>query len=113
MPEPRPLVAIERLSASVSEICLSGEASTCCSIAASFCISDFSFSSFSLRCVFFSSTVSDGSCRSIRGIKLREITGDALLQLRATFLHLGRSKVLVTIVHRFELRPVDGNATLR
>src|SRR5262249_17050599 len=107
MPEPRPLVAIERLSASVTEISLSAEASTRCSIASSLSISDFSFSSFSLRCVFFSSTVSDGRLLPIGGIKLHEITGDALLQLRATFLHLGRSKVLVTIVHRFELRPVD------
>jgi len=29
MPEPRPLVAIERQSGSVSDICLSGEASKC------------------------------------------------------------------------------------
>src|SRR6266851_701970 len=35
MPEPRPLVAIERQSGSVSDICLSGEASNAFSIAAS------------------------------------------------------------------------------
>src|ERR1700737_3820160 len=34
MPEPRPLVAIERQSGSVSDICLSGEASNAFSIAA-------------------------------------------------------------------------------
>ena len=36
MPEPQPLVAIERLSGPVSEICLSGEAPTCLSTASSF-----------------------------------------------------------------------------
>ncbi len=61
MPEPRPLVAIERQSGSVSDICLSGEASNAFSIAASRFTSSSSFASFSLSRVLVSSTVSDGS----------------------------------------------------
>jgi hypothetical protein len=41
-----------------------GAASTCCPIAASLSISDFSFSSFSLIRTFFNVSVFDGSCRS-------------------------------------------------
>src|SRR3981081_3735219 len=63
-PEPRPLVAIERESGSVSEICWSGEASICFSIAARRCISLSSFASFSLSRVVLSASVSEGSCRS-------------------------------------------------
>ena len=61
MPEPRPLVAIERQSGSVSDICLSGEASNALSIAASRYTASSSFASFSLSRVLISSTVSDGS----------------------------------------------------
>src|ERR1700716_4302342 len=63
-PEPRPLVAIERESGSVSEICWSGEASICLSIAARRCISLSSFASFSFSGVVFGASVSEGSCRS-------------------------------------------------
>jgi hypothetical protein len=52
------------LSGSVSEICWSGVANSCFSMASSLAISDFSFVSFSLKRVFFSSIVSDRSCRS-------------------------------------------------
>ena len=61
MPEPRPLVAIERQSGSVSDICLSGQASNAFSIAASRFTSSSSFAGFSLSRVLVSSTVSDGS----------------------------------------------------
>src|SRR5437899_641557 len=57
----RQLVAIERQSGSVSDICLSGEASNAFSIAASRFTSSSSFASFSLSRVLVSSTVSDGS----------------------------------------------------
>jgi hypothetical protein len=46
----------------------------------------------------------------IRGIKRSQITGDALLQLRPSLLDLGLGEILVAIVHRFELRPVNGDA---
>jgi hypothetical protein len=59
--EPRPLVAIERQSGSVSDICLSGEASNAFSIAASRFTSSSSFARFSLSRVLVSSAVSDGS----------------------------------------------------
>ena len=55
MPDPRPLVAIERQSGSVSDICLSGEASNAFSIAASRFTSSSSFASFSLSRVLVSS----------------------------------------------------------
>src|ERR1700676_4321666 len=61
MPEPGPLVAIERQSGSVSDICLSGEASNAFSIAASRFTSSSSVASFSLSRVLVSSTASDGS----------------------------------------------------
>jgi hypothetical protein len=61
MPVPLPLVAIDRASGSVREICWSGASSTCLSIAFSDCIRRRGPSIFSLIRVVFASDTS--SCR--------------------------------------------------
>jgi len=63
-------------------VCWSGTANTCFSMAWSLAISDFSFVSFSFKCVFFSSIASDGSHRSTVSSP-RQIARDVLFQLRA------------------------------
>src|SRR4249920_2047053 len=102
MPEPRPLVAIERLSGSVSEICRSGDASISFSIAARRCISLSSLTSFSFRWLL-----------QVGRVELREITRHALLQLCAAPFHFPAREVLVAGVDGFELTPIDRNARCR
>ena len=80
MPDPRPLVAIERASGSVSEICRSGAASICSSRPAS------RFISCPRRAIFsFSRTDLGGQfgCRllTIGRVELREVARHALLDL--------------------------------
>src|SRR6266851_4249778 len=117
MPEPRPLVAIERQSGSVSDICLSGEASNAFSIAASRFTSSSSFASFSLSRVLVSSTVSDGSSPAAvwrsGGVQLAHVARHALFDLLLAALDLALREVVVATVHSLELAPVDGNAGLR
>src|SRR5258708_7008449 len=117
MPEPRPLVAIERQSGSVSDICLSGEASNAFSIAASRFTSSSSFASFSLSRVLVSSTVSDRlfSCGSLAvgGVELAHVARHALFDLLLATPDLALREVVVTTVHGLELAAVDGNAGLR
>jgi hypothetical protein len=47
---------------------------------------------------------------TISRIELREIAGDALVDLFQTPLHLGLGEILVTIVHRLELAAIDRHA---
>src|SRR5258708_34539788 len=117
MPEPRPLVAIERQSGSVSDICLSGEASNAFSIAASRFTSSSSFASFSLSRVLVSSTVSDRlfSCGSLAvgGVELAHVARHALFDLLLAAPDLALREVVVATVHGLELTAVDGNAGFR
>src|SRR6266700_766639 len=117
MPEPRPLVAIERQSRSVSDICLSGEASNAFSIAASRFTSSSSFASFFLSRVLVSSTASERlfSCGSpaVGGVELAHVARHALFDLLLAPLDFTLRKVVVATVHGLELAPVDGNAGLR
>src|SRR3977135_539823 len=116
MPEPRPLVAIERQSGSVSDICLSGEASNAFSIAASRFTSSSSFASFSLSRVLVSSTVFRRlfSCGSLAvgGVELAHVARHALFDLLLAALDLALREVVVATVHGLELAAVDGNAGL-
>src|SRR5712671_2336777 len=98
MPEPRPLVAIERQSGSVSEICLSGEASNAFSIAASRFTSSSSFSCGSL---------------AVGGVELAHVARHTLFDLLLATLDLALREVVVATVHGLELAAVDGNAGLR
>src|SRR3954468_5961548 len=112
MPEPRPLVAIERQSGSVSDICLSGEASNAFSIAASRFTSSSSFASFSLSRVLVSSTVSDGSSPAAvwwsAVSSLTHVARHALFDLLLAALDLALREVVVATVHGFKLAAVDG-----
>src|SRR5215467_4929235 len=110
MPEPRPLVAIDRESGSVSEICASGEASLSCSIAFKRCSSLASLASFSLRCAVLVASASDGPCRSAVSSWLRY---HALLDLLQPALHLRTREILVARVHRLELAAVNRHARAR
>src|SRR5476651_1500055 len=88
MPEPRPLVAIERQSGSVSDICLSGEASNAFSIAASRFTSSSSFASFSLSQQHrFRRLFSCGSL-AVGGVQLAHVARHALLDLLLAALDL-------------------------
>src|SRR6202030_1675602 len=117
MPEPRPLVAIERQSGSVSDICLSGEASNAFSIAASRFTSSSSFASFSLKpCLGQQHRFRRlFSCRSpaVGGIELAHGARHALFDLLLAALDLALREVVVATVHGLELAAVDSNAGLR
>src|ERR1700730_16697470 len=113
MPEPRPLVAIERQSGSVSDICLSGEASNAFSIAAS---------RFTLLRAFLKPRLSQQyrfrrlfSCGSLAvgGVELAHVARHALFNLLLAALDLALREVVVATVHGLELAAVDGNAGLR
>src|ERR1700745_1946294 len=109
MPEPRPLVAIERQSGSVSDICLSGEASNAFSIAAGRFTSSSSFESFSLSRVLVSWTASDGLLlqHSVgQRCRVGSVARHALFDLLLAALDLALRKV---VVHGLELAAVDGN----
>src|SRR5246500_2722894 len=117
MPEPRPLVSIKRQSGSVSDICLSGEASNAFSIAAS------RFTSFfELRELFLKPRLSQQhrfrrlfSCGSLAvgGVELAHVARHALFNLLLAALDLALREVVVATVHGLELAAVDGNAGLR
>ena len=49
----------------------------------------------------------------VGGVHRRQVTRDALFDLRHPPLHLGRGEVLVTVVHRLELAAVDGDDSFR
>src|SRR3977135_4543476 len=49
---------------------------------------------------------------AVSRIELRQIAGDALIDLFQAPLHLGLGEVLVTVVHRLELAAVDGQARI-
>src|SRR5207237_10494542 len=44
---------------------------------------------------------------------IRQVTRDALFDLRHPPLHLGWGEVLIAVVHRFELAAIDGNNRFR
>src|ERR1700733_13169248 len=116
MPEPPPLVAIERQSGSVSDICLSGEASNAFSIAASRFTSSSSFASFSLKpCLGqqhrFRRLFSCGSL-AVGGVQLAHVARHALFDLLLAALDLALREVVVATVHSLELAAIDGNAGL-
>src|ERR1700719_1851930 len=117
MPARRPLVAIERQSGSVSDICLSGEASNAFSIAASRFTSSSSFASFSLKpCLGQQHRFRRlFSCRSpaVGGIELAHGARHALFDLLLAALDLALREVVVATVHGLELAAVDSNAGLR
>ena len=115
MPEPRPLVAIERQSGSVSDSCLSGEASNAFSIAASRFTSSSSFASFSSRLGEqhrFRRLFSCGSL-AVGGVQLAHVARHALFDLLQAAMDLALREVVVAAVHSLELAAVNGNAGLR
>jgi hypothetical protein len=99
---------MERLSGSVSEICWSGVAKSCFSMASSLAISDFSFVSFSLQAGLLQLD-RFRPFLPVGGVELRQITRDALLQLRAPPFDLSLREILVSIVDRLELAAIDGH----
>ena len=116
MPEPRPLVAIERQSGSVSEICLSGGEQ---------CLFNrgqpFHFF-VELRQLFLKPCLGKQHCfrrffscgsLAVGGIELAHVACHALLDLLLAALDLALREVVVTTVHGLELAAVDGNAGLR
>src|SRR4051812_19073920 len=102
-PDPRPLVAIERLSGSVRDICWSGKASICFSQTASLLICSqlrqLLLEPFRLRGQRF------GRLLPVGGVKLAQVAGDALLQLGTPPLHLCPRQVPVPVVHGLNLLP--------
>src|SRR5476649_2196737 len=107
MPEPRLLVAIERQSGSVSDICLSGEASNASSIPAS------RFTSFfKLRQLFLKPRLDQQhrfrrifSCGSLAvgGVELTHVARHTLFDLLLATLDLALREVVVATVHGLEL----------
>jgi len=93
-----------RHRAAIDEICLSGKASTCLSIASSFAISDFSFSNFFLEVGLLQLHPLRGFL-PIGGIQLRQVAGNTLLQLRASLLDLRPGEVLVAVLTALNLLP--------
>jgi hypothetical protein len=69
-------------------------------------ISDFSLVSFSLSLLQLDRF---RSLLPVSGVELRQITHDALLQLRAPPFDLGLHEILVSIVDRLELAAIDGH----
>src|SRR5215468_12188846 len=54
-----------------------------------------------------------GRLMAVGRVELAQITGDALLKLRAAPFHLRPSEVPIAIVHRLELAAVNRNARRR
>ena len=100
MPVSLPLVAIERASGSVSEICLSLLFIISALIALSRAISSFSFAILSLsRATFASGTASPSA---VGGLELGHVARDALVDPLQTPLHLGLGEVLVARIDGLE-----------
>src|SRR6202035_2363737 len=111
MPVPLPLVAIARASVSVRETCLSGAASTCLPISLRDCICRRRPSIFSLRRIVLAFAISPSS--PVGAVQDRQVARDAGLHLFNALGDLGHCEVLVAIVDRLELAPVDRNDSPR
>src|SRR6478672_2378213 len=116
MPEPRPLVAIERESGSVKEIWIGrGEHLLLNRLEALYLF--FELAELLLeprgpgRKLLRRHLT--GSCLAIGGVELAQIARNALLDLRQAPLHLSFREVVVARVHRLELAAVDRDARFR
>ena len=107
MPLPRPLVAIERASGSLSEICWSGVASILASSFPRRRISSFNVAIFSVRRLVL--VVRARRLLPVGAVQLVQVA-NTLLDLRHAALYLGPREVLVPGVHRLELGTVDRHA---
>jgi hypothetical protein len=110
IPLPRPLVAIERESGLVSEICfvfslhhLSVQSVQAQYLLAQRCNLLVAPGDLGLRC---------GFALAIGTVELREVTGNALVNLRQPPLHLGLGEVPVPRADGLELAAVDRDARL-
>jgi hypothetical protein len=87
MPVPRPLVAMERASGSVSEICWSGDS-------------------------MFDPRLGHQARVTVSTVQLREVALHTLVELLHPCLQLAFGEVLVAVVDRLELTAVDGDRGL-